>query len=154
MTPVIMNLSRPWKGFIKTATIPLELEGTLGDQLPDYKTTRLILKVQARKASNPFILRFPGQRNCTTVSNLPRQYLVRSHQCHENTPGISVGSKPPKPRGTYLPSQKASLSPRNSTNSSEVEWANCEVVVVFALPFEPVPLCFKYLRGIITQCVG
>lgn len=153
MTPVIMNLSRPWKGFIKTATIPLELEGTLGDQRPDYKTTRLILKVQARKASNPFILRFPGQRNFTTVSNLPRQYLVRSHQCHENTPGISVGSKPPKPRGTYLPSQKASLSPRNSTNSSEVERANCEVVV-FALPFEPVPLCFKYLRGIITQCVG
>lgn len=72
MTPVIINLSRPWKGFIETATIPLELEGALGDQLPDYKTTHLIFKVQARKASNPFMLRFPGQRNFTTVSNLPR----------------------------------------------------------------------------------
>lgn len=66
-------LSRKCKGFIKTATtIPLELEGTQADQLPDYKTTHLILKAQALKASNPFILRLPGHRNLAIASNLPR----------------------------------------------------------------------------------
>jgi hypothetical protein len=73
------------------------------------------------------------------------------------TPSIPIDSKhlpaankPSKPLGKRLPeSGSFPIHPEPSLTFQEVAQANCEVVV-FALRFEPVLLCFKYLRGIIT----